>query len=106
MPGMSGFEPLSIVRRRSPHIPTIAIIGEYLLASMPLGLPVNHFFQKGGFTPDELQLKVEEVIKVSPIRPHLGKQDYAPIWVPRMNADYLVVTSPGVPEVVFDCRRY
>ena len=35
MPGMSGFELLSIVRRRFPHIPTIATIaisGEYILA--------------------------------------------------------------------------
>jgi CheY-like chemotaxis protein len=32
MPGMSGFELLSIVRRRFPHIPTIAISGEYLLS--------------------------------------------------------------------------
>ena len=48
MPGMSGFELLSIVRRRFPHIPTIAISGEYYLASMPLGLLVDHFFQKVG----------------------------------------------------------
>jgi CheY-like chemotaxis protein len=47
MPGMSGFELLSIVRRRFPHIPTIAISGEYILANMPLGLLVDHFFQKG-----------------------------------------------------------
>jgi DNA-binding NtrC family response regulator len=36
MPSMSGFEPLSLVRRRSPHIPPIAISGEFVLATMPL----------------------------------------------------------------------
>jgi DNA-binding NarL/FixJ family response regulator len=41
MPGMSGFELLSIVPRRFPHIPTIAISGEYILATMPLGLLVD-----------------------------------------------------------------
>jgi CheY-like chemotaxis protein len=94
MPGMSGFELLSIVRRRFPHIPTIAISGEYLLASMPLGLLVDHFFQKGGYTPQQLESKIKEVITASPIRPHLGKHERAPLWVPRADAHYLVVTCP------------
>jgi CheY-like chemotaxis protein len=47
MPDMSGFELLSIIRRWFPHIPTIAISGEFALASMPLGLLVDHFFQSG-----------------------------------------------------------
>lgn len=94
MPGMSGFELLSIVRRRFPHIPTIAISGEYMLANMPLGLLVDHFFQKGGYTPNQLLSKINEVIAASPIRPHLGKHDLAPLWIPRTNADYLVVTCP------------
>src|SRR5579872_6241925 len=54
MPGMSGFELLSIVRRRFPHIPTIAISGEYVLANMPLGLLVDHFFRSEEHT-SELQ---------------------------------------------------
>ena len=62
MPSMSGFELLSIVRRRFPHIPTIAISGEFILANMPLGLLVDHFFQKGGYTPDELLAKIKELI--------------------------------------------
>jgi CheY-like chemotaxis protein len=74
MPNMSGFELLSIIRRRFPHIPTIAISGEFILATMPLGLLVDHFFQKGG--------------------PHLGKHDKAPLWIPRKDADYIVVTCP------------
>jgi CheY-like chemotaxis protein len=94
MPGMSGFELLSIVRRRFPHIPTIAISGEYILANMPLGLLVDHFFQKGGYTPEQLLAKMKEVIAESPIRPHLGKHDMAPLWIPRIGADYLVVTCP------------
>src|SRR5580692_8626997 len=82
MPGMSGFELLSIVRRRFPHIPTIAISGEYILANMPLGLLVDHFFQKGDYTPQELFAKMKELIATSPIRPHLGKHDSAPLWIP------------------------
>jgi hypothetical protein len=84
MPGMSGFELLSIVRRRFPHIPTIAISGEYILATMPLGLLVDYFFQKGEYTPEQLLAKMKEVIADSPIRPQ----------IPRIDADYLVVTCP------------
>lgn len=47
MPGMSGFELLSIVRRRFPHIPTIAISGEYLVANMPLGCAGRPFLPEG-----------------------------------------------------------
>jgi hypothetical protein len=73
MPSMSGFELLSVVRRRFPHIPTIAISGEFILGNMPLGLLVDHFFQKGGYTPDEILAKIKELIAQSPVRPHLGK---------------------------------
>src|SRR3954465_803554 len=82
MPNMSGFELLSIVRRRFPHIPTIAISGEYILASMTLGLLVDQFFQKGEYTPPELLSKIKELLGESPIRPHLGKVDMAPLWIP------------------------
>jgi CheY-like chemotaxis protein len=92
MPGMSGFELLSIIRRRFPHLPTIAISGEYILANMPLGLLVDHFFQKGGYTPEQLLAKMKELIADSPIRPHLGKHEKVPLWIPRRDADYLVVT--------------
>jgi CheY-like chemotaxis protein len=94
MPGMSGFELLSIIRRRFPHIPTIAISGEYILASMPLGLLVDHFFQKGGYRPEELSAKIKELIADSPIRPHLGTTERAPLWIPRRDANYIVVTCP------------
>ena len=94
MPGMSGFELLSIVRRRFPHIPTIAISGEYILANMPLGLLVDHFFQKGEYTPEQLLAKMKELIADSPIRPHLGKPERAPLWIPRKDTDYIVVTCP------------
>jgi CheY-like chemotaxis protein len=94
MPNMSGFELLSIVRRRFPHIPTIGISGEFILATMPLGLLVDHFFQKGGYTPDQLKTKIRELISDSPIRAHIGKVDKAPLWIPRKDADYIVVTCP------------
>jgi CheY-like chemotaxis protein len=94
MPNMSGFELLSIVRRRFPHIATIALSGEFILANMPLGLLCDHFFQKGQHTPEQLSDKIKELITESPIRPHLGKRDSAPLWIPRRSVDYIVVTCP------------
>lgn len=94
MPGMSGFELLSIIRRRFPHIPTIAVSGEYIAATMPVGLLVDHFFQKGDHTPEQLREKMKELICNSPIRPPLGKADKAPLWIPRRDAEYIVVTCP------------
>ncbi len=94
MPNMSGFELLSIVRRRFPHIPTIGISGEFILATMPVGLLIDHFFQKGGYTPDQLKAKMKELIAESPIRAHIGKVHRAPLWIPRKDAEYVVVTCP------------
>ena len=61
---------------------------------MPLGLLVDHFYQKGGYTPEQLLAKIKELIAESPIRPHLGKADRTPLWIPRKDADYVVVTCP------------
>jgi hypothetical protein len=51
------------------HISAIAIRGDCFSANMPLGPPVEHFFQKGGYTPEQLLAKMKEVITDSPIRP-------------------------------------
>ncbi len=98
MPNMSGFEFLSVVRRRFPHIPIIAVSGEYLTPDMPPGLLADAFLQKGGYTPQQLFETVRRLISDSPIRPHLSKPDKAPLWIPRRSADYVVATCP-------DCLR-
>ena len=90
MPNMSGFELLSVVRRRFPHIPVIAMSGEYNGAS-PQGLIADAFFTKGHYTPEDLFTRIAELLE-SPIRPHLSKRDKAPVWIPKNDAGYLVVT--------------
>ena len=96
MPNMSGFELLSIVRRRFPHIPTIAVSGEFQLAGEPLlGVLADAFFAKP-FQFEDLLAKVAELLRAGPPRPAV-KQDRAPVWVPR-NGEYYVVTCT-------DCLR-
>jgi predicted Zn finger-like uncharacterized protein len=94
MPGMSGFELLSIVRRRFPHIPVIAISGEYVAEGMPPGLLADAFYQKGGYTPEELFRKIHELVADGPVRPHLARLVKCPLWIPRRDAGYIVATCP------------
>ena len=47
MPGMSGFELLSVVRRRFPAIPVIAMSGAFSGDEVPSGVVADAFYQKG-----------------------------------------------------------
>ncbi len=94
MPNMSGFEFLSVVRRRFPHIPVIAISGEYVGASNPEGLLADAFFHKGQYSPEQLFKEISLLLERSPIRPHIPKPDLAPVWLPR-NGSYVVLTCTG-----------
>ena len=84
MPNMSGFELLSVVRRRFPHVPVIAITGEYT-GSAPAGLIADAFFTKGLYPPEQLFNKIADLIDQAPIRPHLAKLDKALFGCPGTN---------------------
>ena len=93
MPNMSGFELLSVVRRRFPHIAVIAISGEYN-GSEPAGLIADAFFTKGHYTPEQLFRKIAALLEQSPLRPHITKPDRAPVWVPKNDTGYIILTCP------------
>jgi DNA-binding response OmpR family regulator len=95
MPSMSGFEFLSVVRRRFPQIPTIAISGEFHAPVEPLGVLADAFFTKP-HRSEELLAEVRGLLRDAPLRPAI-KRDRAPVWVPR-NGDYYVITCT-------DCLR-
>ena len=95
MPNMSGFEFLSVMRRRFPQIPTIAVSGEFHPPVAPLGVLADAFFSKP-FRFEELLAKIEELLREAPPRPAI-KRDRAPVWVPR-NGEYYVITCT-------DCLR-
>lgn len=97
MPNMSGFELLSIVRRRFPHIPIIAVSGEFVGAG-PTGLIADAFLTKGQYRPESLVAKITELIERAPMRPQIIKPDRAPVWVPVNERGYLVLTCT-------DCLR-
>ena len=95
MPNMSGFEFLSIARRRFPQIPTIAVSGEFHPPVPPLGVLSDAFLAKP-FRFEELLAKIADLLRDAPPRPAI-KRDRAPVWVPR-NGEYYVITCT-------DCLR-
>jgi CheY-like chemotaxis protein len=56
MPGMSGFELLSEVRRQFPAIQTIAMSGAFSGDEVPSGIAADGFFQKGSSMGSLLRL--------------------------------------------------
>jgi CheY-like chemotaxis protein len=68
MPNMSGFEFLSVVRRRFPQITVIAISGEYN-GTAPEGLIADHYFSKGHYAPEDLFRRIAELLAGGPLRP-------------------------------------
>ncbi len=93
MPNMSGFEFLSVVRKRFPQIPVIAISGAY--QGSRGGIIADAFFFKGQYSPEELFSKIRVLIEAGPIRPYVSKSDGVPTWVPTNDTGYFVVTCPG-----------
>ena len=96
MPGMSGFELLSVVRRRFPAIPVIAMSGAFSGSEVPTGVAADGFFQKGSGI-DRLLSIITAVPKIK--RPSLPTTSAeAPIWISQNGYD-----SSGEPYVTIAC---
>jgi CheY-like chemotaxis protein len=98
MPGMSGFELLSVVRRLFPAIQVIAMSGAFSGDGVPPGVAADAFYEKG--TNAESLLQIIEAM-ARPERPWSFQHSspLAPIWIPRNGHDpsgepYVVITCP------------
>src|SRR6267154_3154097 len=99
MPQMSGFEFLSVVRRRFPQISVIAMSGAYRSAdSVPGGVIADAFYAKGHSDPETLLRIVAGLIKTSAAHAMDHKRASALVWIPRNGKD-----SHGIPYVVVTC---
>jgi len=98
MPQMSGFEFLSVVRRRFPEIPVVAMSGAYESGSyVPSGVIADAFFTKSD--PTHLLLHaVDELLQNSAAKSISHHRQPAPVWIPRNGKD-----SRGVPYIVLTC---
>lgn len=99
MPEMSGFELLSIVRRRFPEVSVIAMSGAYHSGdSVPGGVIADAFYAKGFGKPDGLLRSVAELIRTHGAHAVDHERESAPVWIPRNGKD-----SHGIPYVVLTC---
>jgi CheY-like chemotaxis protein len=97
MPGMSGFEFLSVVRRRFPTIKVIAMSSAFAVDDIPPGVAADAFYQKGSNLGHLLQIvegmatpEVPQSLKPAGTR--------APIWVERTGQGF-----PGGANIMLTC---
>lgn len=101
MPQMSGFEFLSVVRRRFPQISVIAMSGAYDSGgAVPGGVIADAFYAKGHSNPQNLLNTVAELIRTSSAHAEDHQRESAPVWIPRNGKD-----SHGIPYVVLTCTE-
>jgi CheY-like chemotaxis protein len=101
MPQMSGFEFMSVVRRRFPEIVVIAISGAYDSGDqVPGGVIADAFYAKGHHHPEDLLTTIAELISTKEARAASHHSESAPVWIPRNGKD-----SNGVPFIVLTCTR-
>jgi CheY-like chemotaxis protein len=101
MPQMSGFEFLSVVRRRFPEIVVIAVSGAYESGDqVPGGVIADAFYAKGRHHPEELLHTMAELLSTREARAVSHHRQSAPVWIPRNGRD-----SNGVPFIVLTCTQ-
>src|SRR6478672_1278069 len=91
MPQMSGFELLSVVRRRFPEILVVAS------SAVPNGVIADAFYAKGQEDASRLLEVIATLIRTGPVG---HKSENAPVWIPRNGTDH-----NGKPFVVLTCTR-
>ncbi len=97
MPRMSGFELLSIVRRRFPAIAVIAMSGAYSGVAVPQGIAADAFYAKGSSSVARL-FEILCAIKDEATRHSLRVA--TPIWIPGVpiNRGRLATIAVACPE--------
>jgi len=100
MPEMSGFELLSVVRRRFPKISVIASSGAYGSRAVPTGVLADAFYAKGEDHPEALLNSVASLIETSAEQATAHESASAPVWIPRNGKD-----SNGIPYIVITCTE-
>jgi CheY-like chemotaxis protein len=79
MPGMSGFELLSVVRRRFPNLQTIAMSGAFAGDEVPSGVAADAFYQKGSSMASLLR-----IMENLPLHEHMHgtpSREVTPAWI-------------------------
>ena len=100
MPHMSGFELLSVVRRRFPEILTVAMSGAYRNSDeLPPEVIADAFYAKGEHSTS-LFGTLAQLLRTAPARRGDHHRQLAPAWIRRNGND-----SQGIPYVVVACAE-
>lgn len=91
MPNMSGFELLSVVRKRFPGMAAIAYSAEFHQVDHP-GVLCDRYIEKGPKSSFQLLEVIRELLSHSPLRTQPAKSELAPAWLPRSPTGYFVLT--------------
>jgi CheY-like chemotaxis protein len=97
MPQMSGFELLSVVRRRFPEILVVASSGAYDSSEIPNGVIADAFYAKAKESSSGLLEIIANLIRSGP-NDHKGQN--APVWIPRNGKDH-----NGKPFILLTCTQ-
>ena len=97
MPEMSGFELLSVVRRRFPQVSVVATSGAYQSGGVPDGVLADAFYPKGQESAQGLVNIIADTLGHGPVE---RNPESTPVWIPRNGKDH-----KGVPFVVLTCTR-
>ena len=101
MPQMSGFEFLSVVRRRFPQVLVVAMSGAYGAAdAVPGGVIADAFYAKGENKPEVLLKLIADLFRTSASQVIAHTRQSAPVWIPRNGKD-----SHGIPYIVLTCTE-
>ena len=100
MPEMSGFELLSIVRRRFPRISVIAMSGAYSGETVPNGVVADAFYAKRQHTYTALLKTIAEMVKTCAEQAAAHQRESAPVWIPRNGKD-----ANGTPFIIVNCTE-
>jgi len=110
MPGMSGFELLSVVRRRFPLIQTIAMSGAFSGDGLQLGVAADAFYEKSAGIGSLIQM-VKAMAHPDRLPSHRNPSILAPLWIPKNGHNtagqaYIMISCPEClrtfPEVLGD----
>jgi CheY-like chemotaxis protein len=99
MPGMSGFELLSVVRRRFPAIQAIAMSGAFSGDAVQPGVAADAFYEKASKLPILLQIIETMACSKSPPLRHAP----SPIWI--LSNGHTPAGKASVTIVCPDCFR-
>ena len=93
MPRMSGFELLSVVRRRFPSIAVIAMSGSYSGVAVPQGVAADAFYAKGATSVARF---FEILCAIGDEGTRRSLRAATPIWIPGVPADQGGLTTIAI----------